>query len=255
MVDAGILKPVHDSQPWINSFVIVESKDKQGKPKLRICLDPTNLNKAVIHEPYCFKTPEDIAHLLSNAVVLTTSDCNKWFWHQLLDEESSFLTTFNTEFGQFRFTVMPFGLSSAGDVFQRKLDSIFGKLPNIIVIADDTMTIGEKADQSDHDIAFTNLFGTAHKNGVKLNYENIQYKKNKVEFFGETYTIDGRKADPKKIEAIVKIPNPTNKKEVQTFLGMVQYLSKFSPRLSELSEPLRDLVCIHVPFIWQPEHT
>ena len=43
------------------------------------------------------------------------------------------------------------------------------------------------------------------------------------------------------------MPNPTNKKEVQTFLGMVQYLSKFSPRL--------DLVCIHVPFIWQPEHS
>ena len=52
MVDEGILKPVHDSQSWINSFVIVESKDKLGKPKLRICLDPMNLNKAVIHEPY-----------------------------------------------------------------------------------------------------------------------------------------------------------------------------------------------------------
>ena len=154
-----------------------------------------------------------------------------------------------------RFTVMPFGLSSAGDVFQRKLDSIFGKLPNIVVIADDIMTYGEKADHSDHDIAFTNLLETAHKNCVKLNYKKIQYKKTEVEFFGETYTTDGRKADPKKIEAIVKMPNPTSKKEVQTFLGMVQHLSKFSPRLSELSEPLRELVHIHVPFIWQPEHT
>ena len=90
---------------------------------------------------------------------------------------------------------MPFGLSSAGDVFQRKLDSIFRKLPNIIVIVDDIMTIGEKADHSDHDIAFTNLLETARKNGVKLNYEKIQYKKNEVEFFGETYTTDGRKAD------------------------------------------------------------
>ena len=149
---------------------------------------------------------------------------------------------------------MPFSLSSASDVFQRKLDSIFGKLPNVVVIADDIMTYGEKADHSNHDIAFTNLLETARKNCVKLNYEKIQYKKIKVEFFGETYTTEGRKADPKKIKAIVKMPNPTSKKEVQTFLGMVQYLSKFSPRLSELSEPLRDLVCIHVPFIWQ-EHT
>ena len=150
---------------------------------------------------------------------------------------------------------MPFGLSLAGYVFQRNLDSIFGKLPNIIVIADDIMTCGEKADHSGHDIAFKNLLETACKNGVKLNYEKIQYKKNEVEFFGETYTTDGRKADPKKVEVIAKMPNPTSKKEVQTVLGMVQYLSKFSPRLSELSEPLRDLVHIHVPFIWQPEHT
>ena len=66
------------------------------------------------------------------------------------------------------------------------------------------MTYGEKADHSDHDSAFTNLLETAHKNCVKLNYEKIQYKKTKVEFFGETYTTDGRKADPKKIKAIVK---------------------------------------------------
>ena len=72
---------------------------------------------------------------------------------------------------------MPFGISSAGDVFQRKLDSIFGKLPNIVVIVDDIITYGEKADHSDHDIAFTNLLETARENCVKLNYEKIQYKK------------------------------------------------------------------------------
>ena len=80
---------------------------------------------------------------------------------------------------------MPFGLSSAGYVFQRNLDSIFGKLPNIIVIVDDIMTVGEKADHSDHDIALTNLLEKAGKIGVKLNYEKIQYK-NEAEFFGET---------------------------------------------------------------------
>ena len=105
---------------------------------------------------------------------------------------------------------MPFGLSSAGDVFQIKLDSLFGKLPNIVVIADDIMTYGEKADHSDHDIAFTNLLEAAHKNCVKPNYKKIQYKKTKVEFFGEIYTTESRKADPKKIEAIVKMPNPTS---------------------------------------------
>ena len=64
-------KSVHQATPLINSFVLVEGKDKLGKLKLRICLDPTNLNKAIVHEPYHFKTPEDIAHLLAEACIIT----------------------------------------------------------------------------------------------------------------------------------------------------------------------------------------
>ena len=81
MLQSGILKPVHQPTPWINSFVLVEGKDKLGKLKLRICLDPTNLNKAIVHEPYHFKTPENIAHLLADACVITVIDCRKGFWH------------------------------------------------------------------------------------------------------------------------------------------------------------------------------
>ena len=74
MLTARVIKSVHEATPWINSFILVESIDKStGKPKLCICLDPTNLNKAIIHEPYCFQTPEDIAHKLSSATVITVT--------------------------------------------------------------------------------------------------------------------------------------------------------------------------------------
>ena len=100
MLAARVIKPVHEATPWINSFILVESTDKStGKPKLQICLDPTNLNKVIIHEPYCFQTPEDIVHKLAGATVITVLDCSKGYWHQLLDDESSYLTTFNTEIG------------------------------------------------------------------------------------------------------------------------------------------------------------
>ena len=88
--------------PWINSFVLVKGKDKLGNLKLRICLDPTNLNKAIVHEPYHFKTPQDIAHHLAEACRITVCDCRKGYWHQQLDEASSFLTTFNTEVDRFQ---------------------------------------------------------------------------------------------------------------------------------------------------------
>ena len=94
MLQAGVLKPAHEATPWINSFVLVESKDKLGNLKLCICLDPTNLNKAIIREPYHFGMPEDIAHLLADACIMTVCDSKKGYWQQKLDEASSFLTTF-----------------------------------------------------------------------------------------------------------------------------------------------------------------
>ena len=118
MFQASIIRPVTEATPWINSFILVEGKDKSDSLKLCICLDLTNLNKAVICEPYHFKTPEDIAHLITNSCIMTVCNCKKGYWHQELDEASSFLTTFNTKFGRFCYTVMPFGITIAGDVLQ-----------------------------------------------------------------------------------------------------------------------------------------
>ena len=254
MLKAGVLKPVQEATPWINSFVLIEGTDKQGKPKLHIYLDPTNLDKAIIREPYHFKTPEDISDLLADSTVMTVLDCKKGYWHQDLDEASLYLTTFNTEFGRYRYTVMPFCTTVAGDVFQRKLDQCFGHLQNVIVIADDIMVIGKQPNHKDHDLALTTLLNTARKCNMYLNYEKLQYKQKEVEFFGETYTTDGCKPAQSKINAIQEMPAPQCKKQVQSFIGMVNYLSKFSTRISELTEPIRDLCKEKVPFNWGSEH-
>ena len=109
ILQVGVLKPMNQVTPWINSFVLVGGKDKLGNLKLRICLDPTNLNKAIVHESYHFKTQEDIVHLLAEACVITVCDCRKGYWQQQLDKASSFLTTFNIELCRFQYTVMAFG--------------------------------------------------------------------------------------------------------------------------------------------------
>ena len=254
MLQVEVLKHVNQETPGINSFVLVECKDKQGNLKFRICLDPTNLNKSIVPEPYHFMTPEDIAHLLADTCVITVCDCRKSLWHQQLNEASSILTTFNIELGRFCYTVMPFGATVAGDVFQRKLDECFGKLKQAIIITDDIMVVGYKPDQSDHDQAFTSLLQTVQKCSVNLNFEKLHYKHNEVDFFGETYTMSGRKPATSKVSFITAMPLPTNKKQVQSFICMINYLSKFLSRLSELAELIRDLSKDNVPFHWGPEH-
>ena len=88
---------------------------------------------------------------------------------------------------------------------------------------------------------------TTKKNNIKLNFDKIQYKQKEVEFVGKTYTTQGRKPSDTKVKAITEMPKPT-------FLGMVQYLSKFSLRNAEIAELLRDLTKKYAPYAWGPEH-
>ena len=97
---------------------------------------------------------------------MTVLNCCKGYWHQQLDEQSSYMTTFNTEFGRYRYTVIPFGATVAGDVFQCKLDECFGHIPNVIVIADDIMVVGKQPNLRNHDQVLTTLPETARHSNV-----------------------------------------------------------------------------------------
>ena len=100
------------------------------------------------------------------------------------------------------------------------------------------MIVGKMPNHSDHDQAFTTLLQTAQKYNVKLVYDKLQYKQEEVDFFGKICTRSGCKPAKSKVSAITAMPSPTNKRQVQSFMGMINYLSKFSMRLSELAEPI-----------------
>ena len=148
---------------------------------------------------------------------------------------------------------MPFGATVTRAVFECKLDQCFGHIKNVIGMADDIMIVDKKHNHGDHDQALTILLDTARSCHVQLNYEKLQYKKHEVDFFGETYTRSHRPAQSK-VSTITAMPVPTCKKQVQSFIGMINYLSKFSTQLSELVEPIRELSKEKVPFSWGPEN-
>ena len=117
MLDAGVITEVHEATPWINSLSLLK-QGKMEKKKLRICLDPMLLNKALMHEPYITYTPDDVYHKLANAKYITVIDFKKSFWQFVLDEKSSYLTTFNTPFGCYHYLRMPFSTNVSGDCHQ-----------------------------------------------------------------------------------------------------------------------------------------
>ena len=79
------------------------------------------------------------------------------------------------------------------------------------------------------------------KIGIKLNREKTEMRKKEVAFLGHKITSKGLEIDKDKVEAIVKMEAPKNVKEVQRFAGMVNYLARFLPQLSDIMEPIRVL--------------
>ena len=104
-----------------------------------------------------------------------------------------------------------------------------------------------KPNHKDHDTALTNLLNTARECNVCLNCDKLQYKQTEVDFFGKTYTTDGRKPSQSKVKAIQEIPLPQSKKQVQSFIGMVNYLSQILCSIIRIAKPIRELSKERVP--------
>ena len=134
---------------------------------------------------------------------------------------------------------LPFGLKIASDVFQERLDRVLSLLEGVHGIADDILTHGETEVQ--HDGRLLILLETARMNNLSLNLDKVQFKSVDCKFFGQRLTPEGLKLDPEKVKAIVKMPAPQFIQSLQIFNGMVNYLKRFSPVLTELAEPLRRL--------------
>ena len=209
------------------------------------------MNKAIERNQWYARTLDDILPKLAQSKYFTIKDATSGFWNMPLDLRSSLLTTFNMPWCKYRWLRMPFGLKVSGDVFQERLDKVLRLVPRVLGIADDIVIHG--LTENIHDRTVLILCETARLNNLSLNFKKMQFKSTGCKFFGHRLTLDGIKVDPKKIEAIIQMDPPQNVANLQSFNGMVNYLKKFSPVLSKLSEPLRRLCKSGVKWAWESE--
>ena len=166
----GILEETKDVTEWVNSFVIMEKKiptdsnSSQGhSKKLRICLDPRDLNEALEREPYYTWSIEEIMAKFHGMTRFTIADFNKGYWMVELDPESRKYTMMALDIGRFQWTRLPMGSIVAQDVFQRKLDGIFLDVPGVTGIADDMVIYGRSDLEHDkHLINFLDICRRIH---------------------------------------------------------------------------------------------
>ena len=134
-----------------------------------------------------------------------------------LDYAASLLTTFNTHQGRYRFKRLPFGLNISQYVFQEHMKR-------------------------------------ATEYGLVFNADKCSIGVKNVSFFGLIYSEEGTRPDPKRTDAISRIPPPTDVTSVRSFLGIANYMSPFVPNITELLAPLRELTHKNITFQWSPSH-
>ena len=140
------------------------------------------------------------------------------------------------------------GLKSSMDIFQRKMDESFEGLPGVVSIVDDILIFGKTRDE--HDQNLRSVLQRALDRGIRLNEDKLEVGLTEIGYFGHLLSHDGLRPDPAKISAIKDMPPPENRSELETWLGMVNYLSRFAPNLAEATCSLRELLSNSVEFYW-----
>jgi hypothetical protein len=235
MEQAGILRKVTEPTPWVSSMVVVSKKDKKS---VRICIDPSDLNKAIKREHFPMSSIEDIVTRLHGSKFFSTLDANMGYFQIKLTEKSSYLTTFNTPFGRYRYLRMPMGAKCSAEVFQRAMANAFEGLDGVEIVVDDILVHGSTL--AIHNERLEKVLERCRQIDLKLNSGKCHIGMPEVTYVGHRLTGEGLKATPDRLKAITEMRTPQDVKELEAVLGMIAYVAKFIPNLSELTAPLRE---------------
>ena len=256
MEEAGIIVKEDEPTPWVSSMLVIDKRKVNDKRKdtppskddVRICIDPRDLNKALKRPHYPMVTVEEVANRLAGAKSFTSLDACSGYWQLPVDDESSKLLTFNTPWGRYRFTRLPFGISPAPELYQREMDRLFAGVP-VEIIVDDFLVHGK--DQSEVDEKMRRVLDRSREVGLKFNPKKVKLRVPEVSYVGHLFSAEGLKPDPEKIRAINDMPPPVDKEGVLRILGTVNYLDKFIEHKADIQEPISQLTQKDAAFVWE----
>ena len=207
IIKLDVIEPVSEPTEWVNPLVTVEKPNV----KLRVCLDPRDLNKAIKKQHYKLPTAEELFSEMTGAPS-----------------------------GRFCFKRLPYGILSASEIFQADIFEIIEGLEGARNSQDNILVRGETL--TEHNNRVNKIMTKIRESGLKLNKSKCVFGVQSITFLGHKLSSTGISPEPQKVKAISEMPKPTSKTDLQRFLEMVAYLSKFIPNLSDKTKELRELI-------------
>ena len=244
LVDGDIIEKAEGPAPSVSPVCIVPKPTGE----IRLFVDMRRANEAIQRERHPIPTIDEVLLNMNQSTVFSKLDL-KWGFHQIeLAEGSRGITTFVTHSGLYRYKRLMFGITSAPEVYQHIIQQILQGYEGVQNFADDIIVHGPTTEV--HDQRLIKVLERLQEKGLTLNPDKCEFRIPKITFMGYLVSETGIGPTEEKVKAVVNAREPETASEVRSFLGLVNFCSRFIPDLATTAEPLRKLTRASTPFVW-----
>ena len=251
LLEKGAIRESHS--PFASVIVLVRKADGS----LRFCIDYRRLNDITRKDAYPLPRIDGLLDSLSGKRVFSSLDLKSGYYNIHIREEDRYKTAFVYKDRLFEWTRMPFGLCNAPSTFSRAMRMVFHKQMGKFVSCyiDDILVYSDSIEE--HMIHLREVLRTLGEAGLRLNPLKCKFLSSEVSYLGHRIGRDGLAVDPRKVVAVRDFPKPTNKQEMQRFLGLLNYLRRFCQNMAKHTDRLyRMLVGLtgpSAPLLWDSD--
>ena len=247
LVKAGVLRQVNHSE-WAAPTFIIPKKDGS----VQFISDFCKLNKRIKRKPFPIPKIQDMLLKLEGFKYATSLDLNMGYYHIELNPDSRKLCTIVLPWGKYEYLRLPMGLCNSPDIFQEKMSTLMQDLEFVRAYIDDLLAI-TSGSFDDHLEKLDVVLAKLREAGLKVNATKSFFARPELEYLGYWITRNGIRPTSKKINAISNIAPPKTKKELRSFIGMVNYYRDMWIRRSHVLAPLAALTSKTTKWKWGPE--
>ena len=211
------------------------------------------LNKCLRRHPFPIPKIQDLLQKLEGFMYATSLDLNMGYYHILLTPNASRLCMVVLPWGKYKYLRLPMGLCNSPDIFQEKMSELMAGLEFCRAYLDNLLIIS-KWDFDQHLENLEHALTRLSEAGLKINASKSHFCQSELEYLGYWITQSGIHPVAKKVEAILKIKPPTNRRELRQFIGMINYYRDIWPQRSHNLTPLTALTATTVTWKWTKIH-
>lgn len=248
LVSEDVLESVAHSE-WATPIVPV----LKPNGSVRLCGDyRSTVNMATDTDTYPLPTLDEVFTQLQGGVIFSKIDLDRAYTQVTVDEPTSLLLTLNTPKGLYKVKRLPFGVKACPGIFQRLMSSLLAHIPGVAVLLDDIVVSGTDVNQ--HNVRLNAVLKQLQEAGLRVNKEKCKFMASKVDFLGFVVDESGIHPNEDKIDAIKGFPAPGNVKELQAFLGLLNFYDRFLSHKATVAEPLYKLLNKNMQWQWKSAH-